>query len=66
MCASEYLHSKVRFGALEYDLKITFGQQVTQARGTALCHKNNGRWQIVHMNHSAPPAVEQFSAQRNE
>lgn len=51
---------------LEYDLKISFGQQVTQARGTALCRRNNGHWQIIHMNHSAPPAAEQLNAQKNE
>ena len=51
---------------LEYDLKISFGPQVIQARGTALCRKNNGRWQIIHMNHSAVPPAEQLDAQRNE
>jgi hypothetical protein len=43
---------------LEYDLKIVLGEQVTQARGTALCRKSNGRWLIVHMNHSISPLSE--------
>jgi ketosteroid isomerase-like protein len=40
---------------VEYDLRITLGQQTILARGTALCEKSGGRWRIVHMNHSAPP-----------
>lgn len=40
---------------VEYDLRITQGQQVMLARGTALWEKSQGRWRIVHMNHSAPP-----------
>ncbi len=40
---------------VEYDLKIIVGQQVIVARGTALCHRNNGAWRIVHLNHSTPP-----------
>ena len=40
---------------VEYDLIILVRQQVITARGTALCRKNDGRWQIVHMNHSSPP-----------
>jgi ketosteroid isomerase-like protein len=40
---------------VEYDLRITLGTQVILARGTALCEKKDGRWRIVHMNHSAPP-----------
>lgn len=51
---------------LEYDLKISFGPRVIQARGTALCRRNNGHWQIIHMNHSAVPPTEQLNAQRNE
>jgi hypothetical protein len=43
---------------LEYDLKIVLGEQIIQARGTALCRKSNGRWLIVHMNHSNMPATE--------
>jgi hypothetical protein len=42
---------------VEYDLKIVLQEKVITARGTALCRKSAGRWQIVHMNHSsAPPA----------
>jgi hypothetical protein len=40
---------------VEYDLKIVVGQHVMIARGTALCHRSNGAWRIVHLNHSAPP-----------
>ncbi len=40
---------------VEYDLKIVLPQQVITARGTALCRKSDGRWRIVHMNHSNPP-----------
>jgi ketosteroid isomerase-like protein len=40
---------------VEYDLRITLGQQTILARGTALCEKSGGRWRIVHMNHSTPP-----------
>lgn len=40
---------------VEYDLRITMGQQTLIARGTALCEKTGGRWRIVHMNHSTPP-----------
>jgi len=40
---------------VEYDLRIERGQQTILARGTALCQKENGRWRIVHMNHSRPP-----------
>lgn len=40
---------------MEYDLRITLGQQTIFARGTALCEKIEGRWRIVHMNHSSPP-----------
>lgn len=50
---------------LEYDLKIVLGEQVIQARGTALCRKSNGRWLIVHMNHSASPLPE-LKAEKNE
>jgi ketosteroid isomerase-like protein len=37
---------------VEYDLRITLGEQVILARGTALCQKQDGKWRIVHMNHS--------------
>jgi ketosteroid isomerase-like protein len=40
---------------VEYDLRITLGSQIILARGTALCEKSEGRWRIVHMNHSSPP-----------
>lgn len=40
---------------VEYDLRITVGSQTIVARGTALCQKEDGRWRIVHMNHSSPP-----------
>jgi ketosteroid isomerase-like protein len=39
---------------VEYDLKIVVGEHVMVARGTALCHRKNGAWRIVHLNHSAP------------
>jgi len=39
---------------MEYDLRITVGDQILSARGTALCQKTAGRWRIVHMNHSNP------------
>jgi ketosteroid isomerase-like protein len=39
---------------MEYDLRITLGDQILAARGTALCQRNAGRWRIVHMNHSNP------------
>jgi hypothetical protein len=41
---------------VEYDLRITQGDRTLVARGTALCQKSEGRWRIVHMNHSTPPA----------
>jgi ketosteroid isomerase-like protein len=43
---------------VEYDLKIVLRQRVINARGTALCRKNEGKWRIVHMNHSSPPPAE--------
>jgi len=49
---------------VEYDLKIVVQQQQILARGTALCRKNGGKWQIVHMNHSNTPTVE-LQAQTN-
>lgn len=49
----------------EYDLRITIGSEITHARGTALCRKNEGRWRIVHMNHSNPPASS-LEAQKKE
>ena len=50
---------------MEYDLKIVLQEQVILARGTALCRKNAGRWQIVHMNHSSRPYAE-LQAQSGE
>ncbi len=38
---------------VEYDLRITLGDRIIQARGTALCQKTDRRWRIVHMNHSS-------------
>ncbi len=43
---------------VEYDLKIVVGQHVMIARGTALCHRSNGAWRIVHLNHSTPPGSQ--------
>jgi ketosteroid isomerase-like protein len=40
---------------IEYDLRITVHDRVIAARGTALCQKEDGKWRIVHMNHSVPP-----------
>lgn len=50
---------------VEYDLRIVMGEQVILARGTALCEKSGGKWRIVHMNHSAPPA-ENFQAKSSQ
>lgn len=50
---------------VEYDLRITMGEQVILARGTALCEKSEGRWRIVHMNHSSPPPAS-FEASDKE
>jgi len=44
---------------MEYDLKVTLRGQTVLARGTALCRKSEGKWRIVHMNHSTPPAEAQ-------
>jgi len=49
---------------VEYDLRVTVAYQVIVARGTALCRKEEGKWRIVHMNHSSPPA-EPFTSQIN-
>ena len=40
---------------VEYDLRITVGPKVVEARGTALCEKSGNKWRIVHMNHAVPP-----------
>jgi ketosteroid isomerase-like protein len=50
---------------VEYDLRITLPQKLIIARGTALCRKSGGRWQIVHMNHSSPPPAD-LQAQQQE
>ncbi len=50
---------------VEYDLKIVVGQHVMIARGTALCHRSNGAWRIVHLNHSAPPD-QQFQVEKTQ
>jgi len=47
---------------VEYDLRIEAGQQLILARGTALCQKENGKWRIVHMNHSRPLEQPESSA----
>jgi ketosteroid isomerase-like protein len=47
---------------VEYDLRVTVAHQVILARGTALCEKNEGKWRILHMNHSTPPP-EVFASQ---
>ena len=43
---------------VEYDLKIMLHQQVVLARGSALCRKSGGKWRIIHMIHSSPPAPD--------
>lgn len=48
---------------VEYDLKIVVGQHVMVARGTALCHRDNGAWRIVHLNHFTPPS-QQLQAEK--
>ena len=48
---------------VEYDLRIELGERIILARGTALCEKSDGRWRIVHMNHSSPPP-EALEAQK--
>jgi hypothetical protein len=51
---------------VEYDLKIVLQQQVITARGTALCRKSDGRWRIVHMNHSNPPPPDLQAQTKSE
>jgi hypothetical protein len=41
---------------VEYDLRLRLGDEVILARGTAVCQREDGKWRIVHMNHSSPPA----------
>lgn len=50
---------------MEYDLKIVLQEEVILARGTALCRKSEGRWRIVHMNHSTRTSAE-LQAQTGE
>lgn len=40
---------------VEYDLRVRMGEHTIAARGTALCEKQDGKWRIVHMNHSSIP-----------
>jgi ketosteroid isomerase-like protein len=40
---------------VEYEIRATLGGQTMISRGTALCQKTDGRWQIVHLNSSSPP-----------
>lgn len=47
---------------MEYDLHVSVAHQVIVARGTALCQKEDGKWRILHMNHSTP-AAEAFAFQ---
>jgi len=39
---------------MEYDMQIQVADRTISARGTAFCQKQDGKWRIVHMNHSAP------------
>lgn len=48
---------------VEYDLRVAVAHQVIVARGTAVCQKQDGKWRILHMNHSIPPADAQKVAQ---
>ena len=45
---------------LEYDLEIKLPDRTVNARGTAFCQKQEGKWRIVHMNHSTSldPALQ--------
>jgi len=49
---------------VEYDLRVSVAHQVIVARGTALCQRSGGKWRIVHMNHSSPPA-EAFASENS-
>src|SRR5262249_21389039 len=40
---------------VEYDLRVELDDRTIVARGTALCQRSDGKWRIVHMNHSTPP-----------
>jgi SnoaL-like domain len=50
---------------VEYDLRILLGDKTIAARGIALCQKVEGKWRIVHMNHSSPPG-DTIQAQGND
>ena len=39
---------------MEYDMEIKLPDHTVNARGTAFCQKQEGKWRIVHMNHSNP------------
>jgi ketosteroid isomerase-like protein len=39
---------------MEYDLEIRLPDRTVKARGTAFCQRQEGKWRIVHMNHSSP------------
>jgi ketosteroid isomerase-like protein len=49
---------------VEYDLKIVVGRHVIVARGNALCHRKDGAWRIVHLNHSNP-LVQDLQAEKD-
>lgn len=50
---------------IDYDMRITRSNQTLIARGTALCQKENGKWRIMHMNHSRP-IVEDAQSHKDE
>jgi hypothetical protein len=49
---------------LEYDLEIKLHDRTINARGTAFCQKQQAKWRIVHMNHSA--SAEALHAQKED
>ena len=51
---------------VEYDLRIVVPGRVIVARGTALCRKSDGKWRIIHMNHSSPPPPDLEPTSRNK
>lgn len=50
---------------VEYDLRVELGDRTIVARGTALCQRFDGKWRIVHMNHSTPPG-DALQAQKDK
>jgi ketosteroid isomerase-like protein len=40
---------------IEYELSATIGRRTIVSRGTALCHKADAKWRIIHLNCSARP-----------